>query len=255
MFITANNAQLFTISFGQGGRSLLALGGWAGSWEVWADTLAVLSRTWRAVGYDHRGTGATVAPLESITIEAMVADVFTVMDALALDRPVLAAESAGAMIALLAVLERPERFSGLVIVDGLIHSPRPDAPTPFARGLRANFEATLDGFVELCVPESDSEAIKRWGRQILRRSEPAAAIRLHELTHGVDLRPRVHEIEMPTLVIHGDADALVPLADAEWLAGRLPQARLHVVRGGGHVPTVTRPAEVAAAIDAYFHSS
>ena len=177
------------------------------------------------------------------------------MDALALDRPVLAAESAGAMIALLAVLERPERFSGLVIVDGLIHSPRPDAPTPFARGLRANFEATLDGFVELCVPEPDSEAIKRWGRQILRRSEPAAAIRLHELTHGVDLRPRVHEIEMPTLIIHGDADALVPLADAEWLAGRLPQARLHIVRGGGHVPTVTQPVEVAAAIDAYFRST
>ena len=74
MFITADNAQLFTISLGQGQRSLLALGGWAGSWEVWADTLAVLSRTWRAVGYDHRGTGATVAPLESITIEANAND-------------------------------------------------------------------------------------------------------------------------------------------------------------------------------------
>ena len=60
---------------------------------------------------------------------------------------------------------------------------------------------------------------------------------------------------MPTLIIHGDADALVPLADAEWLAGRLPQARLHIVRGGGHVPTVTRPVEVAAAIDAYFRST
>ena len=42
MFITANNAQLFTISFGQGGRSLLALGGWAGSWGVWAGTVGGL---------------------------------------------------------------------------------------------------------------------------------------------------------------------------------------------------------------------
>lgn len=255
MFIAAENAQLFALSFGQGRRSLLAVGGWAGSWEVWADTLAILSRTWRAVGHDHRGVGATVAPVESITIEAMVADIFTVMDALALDRPVLAAESAGAMIALLAALERPERFAGLAVVDGLIHSARPNGPSPFAQGLRTNFEATINAFVELCAPEPDSEAVKRWGRQILMRSEPAAAIRLHEVTHGVDLRPRVHEIALPTLIIHGDADALVPLSDAEWLAGRLPQTRLHIIRGAGHVPTVTRPVEVAAAIDAFFHSS
>jgi len=115
-----------------------------------------------------------------------------------------------------------------------------------------NFEATIRAFVDQCVPEPDSEAVKRWGRQILRRSGQAAAIRLHECLYGVDVRPRVHEIELPALIIHGDADALVPLSDAEWLAGRLPRGHLHLLHGAGHVPTVTRPAEVAAAIDAYF---
>jgi pimeloyl-ACP methyl ester carboxylesterase len=254
MFVNSRDSQFFTIDFGAGPRELLALGGWAGSWEVWTPTLAVLSRTWRAAAYDHRGTGTTVAPVESITVDNMVDDVFAIADALGLDRPVLAAESAGATVALLAALQRPERFGGLAIVGGLIHHPRPDGETPFAAGLRANFAATIDSFVAACVPESepDCAAFRRWGRQILARSGPAAAIRLYESVAGIDLRPRASEINLPALVIHGEADALVPVSDARALAARLPNSVLRLIPGAGHVPSITRPVEVAGMIDSFF---
>ena len=48
-----------------------------------------------------------------------------------------------------------------------------------------------------------------------------------------DLRPDAHRITQPALLIHGDADRIVPLGDSEWLAVQIPQARLHV--GGGQV--------------------
>jgi pimeloyl-ACP methyl ester carboxylesterase len=253
MFIHAGDAQLFTIDFGAGSRELLAVGGWAGSWEVWAPALSILSRTWRVAAYDHRGTGATACPVESITIDNMVDDIFAVADALGLTRPVLAAESAGATTVLLAALRQPERFAGLVLVDGLIHHGRA-AVDPFAAGLRADFDTTVTAFAAACVPESepDAAAVRRWGVQILGRSGQAAAIALYESVAGIDLRPRLGEVALPVLVIHGTADALVSQADAHVLANTLPNAALHLIPGAGHVPTMTRPDEVAAAIDGNF---
>jgi len=253
MFIAHNDAHLFALDFGPGPRELLAFGGWAGSWEVWAPTLGVLSRSWRAAAYDHRGTGATVAPVESITVANMTADVFAVLDALGLARPVLAAESAGATVALLAALQRPERFAGLVLVDGLIHHER-RATDPFAAGLRTDFDATIAAFAAACVPDSepDGAAVRRWGVQILSRSGPAAALRLYESVAGIDLRPRLGEVTLPVQVIHGTADALVPASDARAMTAALPRATLHLIPGAGHVPTMTHPIEMAAAIDRFF---
>lgn len=252
MFIRHADAEFFAVAFGSGPRTLFAQGGWIGSWELWAEPFATLSQTWRTIAYDHRGTGATVATPESITMEVLVADVFAVLDALDVSTCVLAAESAGAAVAIQAALQQPQRFDGLVLVDGLIHRAIPDGPDPFAENLKADFNATIAGFVDACVPEPDSAAIRRWGRQILSRASSQSALRLLECMYGLDLRPQVSQLKQPTLIVHGEEDALVPLSDSVWLAAQIPQSHLHVVRGAGHVPTITRPREVAEAINRTF---
>ena len=252
MFIGDDDVQLYAVALGAGPRTLLALGGWAGSWEVWTETLSYLSETWRTVAYDHRGTGATIAPVDSITLPNMVDDVFTILDELGIEQCVLASESAGAFTAIQAALRHPERFSGLVVVDGVYQREQPDEPDMFARGLRANYPATLDQFALVCAPDPEQEAIRRWGRQILDRCAQPAAIALYECLYGVDLRPRIAEIALPTLVIHGSADALAPVEDAEWLAATIPGSRLVVLPGAGHIPTMTHPRAVADAINSFF---
>jgi 3-oxoadipate enol-lactonase/4-carboxymuconolactone decarboxylase len=252
MFVSRPDAELYAVAFGNGPRTLLAMGGWVGSWELWAEPFGMLSASWRVIGYDHRGAGATVAPPESITVPVLVDDLFAVLDAFAIDQCVLAAESAGAAIALQAALRQPARFGGLVLVDGLYHRERPQGADPFVRALQADFQATLGQFVDACVPEPDSAAIRRWGRQIVGRSTPAAAIRLYECLYEIDLRPQVAQITLPSLIIHGEADQIVPLDAAEWLAAELPNSRLVVLPGAGHVPTITRPEAVAGAIDQFF---
>jgi pimeloyl-ACP methyl ester carboxylesterase len=252
MFIQHQDAQFYTVTFGNSPRSILGLGGWAGSWEVWTNTFTYLSESWRTLAYDHRGTGATLAPVESITMEAMVSDVFAILDAFEVEQCVLGAESAGGIIALLAALQQPERFSGLVLVDTPYYRPQPDGEDSFVSQLKRDYDATVGWFVDRCTPEPNSEAIRRWGRQILGRSPQAAAIRLWECIYGVDLRPQLSQISQPTLIIQGDADAFVTMQEAEWLADHLPTSHLHIVKGAGHVPTVTRPREVAGAINQFF---
>ena len=249
MFVTVADATLFTTAFGDpGAPAILGMGGWIGSWELWVQPFARLSANWHTIAYDHRGTGATLAPAASITFDRLVEDVFCVLDAYQVERCYLAAESSGAAVALGAALRRPERVAGLIIVDGFYYSPPGDGPDAFVAALQANYDQALKVFVAACVPEPDCEHIKRWGLQILQRATPEAAIALYEMANGVDLRGEISRIVQPTLVIHGDADQIVPVAAAQWLAQTLPNAELVVLPGAGHVPTMTRPDAVVAEI-------
>lgn len=61
----------------------------------------------------------------------------------------------------------------------------------------------------------------------------------------------LHRLRQPTLVLHGDADPIVRLANGKILAARIPDARLHTVPGGGHLFLVTRPEEMAELITGF----
>ncbi|MFN8541833.1 MAG: alpha/beta hydrolase [Thermomicrobiales bacterium] len=251
MFLPINGHRINVVAFGPGPRTFLGVGGWAGSWELWQQPFETLSRSWRTVAYDHRGSGETVVPPEAITLDGLLADLFGVLDALGIDRCVLGAESAGARTALAAALARPERFEGLVIVDGE-YTGRASARNPFAEALRADFDAALDGFVAHCVPGDDQGHIRRWGRNILVRSRPEPAARLAELGVGFDLTARLGDLRLPTLIIHAARDRLVPLARAHELHALLPESHLVVLDADSHVPTMTHAGEVVAAITGYF---
>lgn len=251
MFLDLPDAKLFTVSFGpKTAPPILALSGWIGSWEDWLDTFSLLSERWRTISFDHRGSGATIAPAESITFDTLMDDVFAVLDSYGVERCVLAAMSMGTAVAFGAALRHPERFSGIVVVNGFYQRTAPPDTDPFVLGLHHDYSRTLDRFAELCTPEPDSAPIKRWGRQILDRATQQAALALY--TMPLDLRDRLPAITHPTLVIHGDADPLVSVKSAQQLVATLPNARLALIPGAGHVPIMTRPAQVAQEINAFF---
>lgn len=252
MFITHNHAQLFTVAFGSGSRHLLAMGGWAGNWELWADPFMHLSSTWHTAAYDHRGVGATVCPTDSITLDSLTDDVFAVMDALNMENCVLAAESGGAAIALRAALQQPERIRGLVLVDGMTRREASAAPDRFRMGLQHQFPQTMAQFVKMCLPDPQYEAERRWGHQILARCSQADALRLYDLMDGINLHAQAAQIQQPTLLIHSTGDQIVPADDSRTLAAILPNAHLHLIEGSGHVPTMTHGAEIARSIEDFF---
>ena len=243
MFVEAGGYLLNTVEMGDGPRTLVSHGGWAGSWELWQEPMMLMQKHWRCISYDHRGTGVSTAPAASIGPDALVEDLFTVLDHYGVDTCVLAGESLGALTCVQAVLDAPDRFSGLVLVDGVTAAPDFGEQTE----IRADFDRYVDTFVAACVVESDSDHIAAWGRQVLRRSDPESAARLYE-TQSL-ITPDLSAVQVPTLVIHGESDRIVPLAAARHAAAALPDGELVVLPGAGHVPTMTRPGAVVAAID------
>jgi len=193
-----------------------------------------------------------VAPVASITAEQLVDDLFAVLDAYAIDHCVLAAESAGALTALSAALAQPARIQGLALVSSMSYRPPQPEGDRFLLGLQTAYPVTLDRFVDACVPNPNSDHIKRWGRQIVNRASQEDAIALYQTASSVDLRKELPRITQPTLIIHGEADAIVPVAAAQWLAQTLPNAKFITLPDAGHVPTMTHAQVIAQEITNFF---
>lgn len=254
MFLKLEDADLFVTDFGDGPRTLVAHGGWVGSGELWNLAFGPLSKRWRTVTYDHRGTGATRHQTPTITFERLVQDLFEVLDALEIRECVLAGESAGTMVVLEAALRQPERFSGLVLVDGRCSSRISVGGRAFLDGCAKDFPATMKTFVDACINEDDCESERRWTLQFVMRSSGPEAIQLMECLQDLDLEPRLASIRQPTLLIHGQRDQVTPLTNSTLMADAIPDSRLVVIDGAGHVPMVTRPQVVADAIDEFMMS-
>jgi pimeloyl-ACP methyl ester carboxylesterase len=252
MFHRVKDRQVHSVSFGDGPGTLVGVAGSFANWEIWAPTFERLSRRWRVVGFDHDGVGQTKVPVAEISHAQHLETLFSVLDAQSVDRCVIAGDSNNATLAIEAVLAQPNRFDGLVIVNG--HAWGFDHPGArwFVDGLRSDFEATVDFFVALVFPENDTEHLQAWLRDIIVRTGPDAAARIVELYYEIDLRDRLGVVDLPAMVVHGALDDLSPRAaeDAEALAAAL-HAQLHLVPDAGHLPLLSRPSEVTARFDAF----
>lgn len=249
MFIQRPNAQLHILSFGQGPISLLAVGGWTAGGEIWHPLFGHLPH-WRCVSVDHRGAGASthVGP---ITVDDMANDILAVADALNLGPCMLAAESSGAAAGLLAAERAPDRFLGLVLIGAAWQRTEPGASDSFIANLRGNHTAALRAFIDNSLPETDSAELKRWGLHMLMRSSLEDAIELLRSREQITQISPAIQLALPTLLIHGQNDRIVPVQSAHALAKTLLRAELQVLAGLGHVPIITAPAQVAALIDGF----
>jgi len=250
MFIAAQGTRLFVSSFGAGDRTALALGGWIGSGEIWQHVLGLLSRNWRAVTFDQRGSGTSHVPNDRvITREAWVDDVFAVMDAQGIERCLLMSDSSGCFPAVLAAQKRPERFTGLVLVGGAPRMPLDRKRRLFAAGLRVASRRTLRSFARVCLPEDNTGHVRRWLWDVCVRADPRNAIRLLQVIDGFDLTEAAPRLTTPTLIVHGSEDYIQPLSDGRALASLIPGSDFVVMEGKGHVPMMSSPAEVVSIIE------
>lgn len=250
-FIATDGYLLHSVDFGAGPATFVAHGGWVGSWELWEAPFERMQSRWRCVSYDHRGAGASTFPPDTINPAALVDDVFAVLDHYEIERCVLAGESMGALTAVAAVLRDPSRFDGLVLVDGVPFTDGVVDPAE-REAMMADFPSYVKTFVAACVPEPGSEHLRRWGEQILLRADPAAAAQMRDSHIAAAIRPDYAALALPTLVVHGELDRIVPVQAAHYIAGAISGATLEVLPGSGHVPSVTQPAALVDAIERWW---
>ena len=220
------------------------------SWRRQSDSLKA---SFTVIAYDHRGIGASrPVPNDSSTIATLAEDAAT---ASAGRTPAtVVGASMGAAVAIELALAHPDAVGGLVLITPTIEK-------------NARLEAVLRSWTEFDTPQSEArirsmlpwflsgaflaEAGKREAAaQALRAMAvrtPIAALRHHARALTAWLGTRAGDlgrISVPTLVIAGSEDLLVPRAEGEQVARAIPGARLEVLEGAGHAVTIERAERV-----------
>ena len=233
------------------------------SWEGWA---AVLAADYRVLSIDLPGHGLTRAPPGyRLSADACVGIVDAFALALALPRFALAGNSMGGGVAWQYALAHPERLSALVLVDAAGWPLPPPQQLPLAfrilkyragRWLLAHIDnrPLIDEGLKRNVhdPAVITPAfVDRWAQ--LQRApghrEILMSVELGTLASASDAR--LAALRVPTLVLHGEADPLVPVASGRRFAAAIPGARLVVYPAVGHMPQLEIPARSAADVAAF----
>jgi len=211
---------------------------------MFAAQVEALRDAYRVVTWDQRGHGeaehhGTWSYWDSAD------DLLALLDHLGVDRAVLAGMSQGGFLSLRAALRAPDRVRALVLIDTQAGQEDP-AIVPLYDGMAAAWAAdgpspeTLDfAAAAILGPGADDDAWKAHWTTLPRHRAPQL---MHPLVARDDVTERLGEITCPALVIHGDADASIPVEKAQALVDGLPGAApLVLVPGAGHAANLTHP--------------
>jgi 3-oxoadipate enol-lactonase len=246
------------------GDPVLMIMGLGLSGGAWWRTVPVLSRSLRVITFDNRGVGRSRAHLHSYTTEAMADDAVSVLDAAGIERAHVYGFSLGGMVAQQLALRHEDRVRSIVL--GATHPGGPRAVRPsddviafFRRRASMSAKDAARASVPFNYgPRCRREHKDRIAEDIQRRLAhpfPERAYKAQMVAASLhNCYRRLKRIEAPTLLVHGREDRIVPVANAEILAERIPRAELRILDHAGHLYSTEQP-EVDEDIARFFRET
>jgi pimeloyl-ACP methyl ester carboxylesterase len=250
---------------GEGPVDLVFVPGWITHVELsWDDPSEAafrrrLASFSRLIVFDKRGTGLSdrVPATEVPILEERMDDVRAVMDAAGAERAALMGVSEGGALSALFAATYPERTAALVLYGafartgaGLMTEEELDARL---ERLERDWPDSIDPAVPAPSAATDEDYRRRWRTFMRHAASPGAAIALLRMNSQIDVREVLPTIRVPTLVLfrrdarfgHGAAawrdagqDLITPGEEAQFMAERIPDARLVELPGADHLPWV-----------------
>jgi pimeloyl-ACP methyl ester carboxylesterase len=234
------------------GAPVVLLHGFPFNHTLWSAQAEALGVAHRVVTPDLRGHGGTGLGGEVSTMEEMAEDVAALLDALGVTVPVvLGGLSMGGYVTLAFYRLFPERVRALILADT-----RPQGDTDEARrtreetaltalreGMRPIADSMLPKLLAPATHESQPEVVKRVREMILSTSPAGAAAALRGMAARRDQTDLLAEIDVPTLILVGSEDAIIPPPDSETMRRAVRGSRLVRLEGAGHVSNLERPRE------------
>ncbi len=249
MFAEVNHIGLYYEEHGKG-LPLVLLHGYPLDHTIWDGVVSRLQSQARVITPDLRGHGLSDAPQGPYTMRLMASDVAALLDRLEIQQVVLAGHSMGGYISLAFAQAYPDRLLGLGMISSQAAADTPESKAARYKTARA-VEKDGVGVVAESMPSrltSQPAYIARLHELILKMKPAGVIGDLQGIAERAELSEWISQMCLPTAVIAGDADALVPLARAREMAAKMPNAVLTVIQGAGHMPMLEAPVEVAAAL-------
>ncbi|MBP1296411.1 alpha/beta fold hydrolase [Bradyrhizobium elkanii] len=260
-FVSVAGAEIHFEAIGQG-PPLILISGMGGLASYWAPQLEVLSKLFRVLTFDHRGTGRSTHSEVEYSVELLASDTIGLMDGLGIEAAHFLGHSTGGMMLQVISSTHPARVLSQVLYGT---RGRTDEFTRRAMGMRKEIVlgAGVDAYVKSTpvflypsrwIAENAAELATREALAVKSSAAPAIlASRLDAVLRHNQIEA-LSRIEAPTLVTCARDDFLTPIYYSEELAELIPRAKLSLVSGGGHACSATNPAEFNGIVLEFFRS-
>lgn len=246
-YADSSGTKIFWRQEGEGEPVLMIMGlGYAS--DMWYRTWPVLARHFRIILFDNRGVGNSEVPPGPYTIAQMAADAGAVLAAAGVASAHVIGMSMGGMIAQEFTLAYPECVRKLVLACTACGGPKAVRAEPeanevlFARGTMTPEQAAAAVIPFVYHPSTPRERIDE-DLAIRMRTLPTPQAYLAQLGAILGWRSydRLQRIGAPTLVLHGDADRLIPPGNGRLIAETIPGAQFVSIANASHIFTTDQP--------------
>ena len=266
-FVEVNGVNVHYKTWGEGEPTFILLHGFGASLFSWREVTEPLSQLGTVIAYDRPAFGLTERPLEwegesPYGPQAQVDIVIGLMDELGVEKAILVGNSAGGTVSMQVALQHPERVQALILVDAAVYAGggAPSWSRPILKTSQMNHVGPLiarqlqaQGVEFIKTAWHDPSKITQdifdgYQKPLQIENWDKALWQLTVASEESGLVERLAEITMPTLVITGDDDRIVPTEQSLRLADELPNAELKVIAQSGHLPHEEKPVEFMQAV-------
>jgi len=270
-FIEINDISVHLKKAGSGEPTFILLHGFGASTFSWREVMEPLSAYGMVIAYDRPAFGLTERPTtwegeNPYSQESNLAILLGLMDALDVKQAILVGNSAGGTLATAFTIAYPDRVQALIEVDAAVYQTVPDSPLlnwflntpqmdrlgPLVARFLANRQA--DSFLRSAwydpsILEKNPEIVDGYQVPFMVDNWDRALWEHTQVTRAPDFVDQLSQIQVPTLVISGENDQIVPLENSIQLAKDIPGAILNIIPNCGHLPQEECPQALLQAID------
>jgi len=247
--IKINDIELAYVRRGKG-TPLVLLHGFPLDHHLWDDVSSLLEDKFELILPDLRGFGESTTVDAPYTMDDYASDIASLLDQLGIQKSAVAGHSMGGYVALAFARLYPERVSGLALISSQVPADPPDRKEGRYKSAADVAEKGIGGVVEAMTSKFTSDArLQAVARAIMEKQHPDAYIgALKAMAERMDSTPLLSSFVFPLVVIHGEADALIPIDRAREMKAAVPDSHYVELKDTGHVPMLEAAKETAEAL-------
>jgi non-heme chloroperoxidase len=247
------------------GKPILFIPGYSATVDTWNYAVLDLHDRYRCVCIDLRGHGLSDKPYSAYTYDEMCGDVHAFLEALDLHDVTLVGWSMGAGVGLKYVtsFNDQKRVTRFVMVGPATPRFKQTVTEPYGmdettaaaslEGIPRGFPETMAAFSGANFHRTDMEATKNWFLSTWLTLPAYAAYQYFKTLIEEDLRDRVSQVKLPTIIFHGRYDTVCDPRWSEYMAARIPDARIVWFENSGHALMVEEPDKFSQALAAFVY--
>jgi 3-oxoadipate enol-lactonase len=219
--------------------------------SVWRPQLEHFSPERRVIAFDYPGYGESDPAPKGTTRDDYADAIISAMHELGVDRAHICGLSLGGVVAIAMHHADAKRCASLIIADSFaVH---PEGRAIYERSIAAseNLRGLAEARVDVLLAQPADPALRREVVETMSRIDPAAYRVGAEAVWLADQRDRAQEVDVPTLVLVGGQDLVTPPELSNELVDLIPDARMQVIEGAGHISNAERPNEFNTIVEQF----